>query len=114
MRNTSVKLFRFGPVVQEEMWFKDISILELWRPLCLAELNHLCNFGRSHHEEQFCEIVLNLDQWFRRRCCLKIFYMELWWPSCSAEWNHLCNFGRGHYGEHYCDFFSNLDQCFRR
>ena len=23
-----------------------------------AEPNHLCNFGRGHHEEQFCEIVL--------------------------------------------------------
>ena len=24
-------------------------------------------------EEQFCEIILNLDQWFKRRCRLKIF-----------------------------------------
>ena len=29
MRNNSVKLFEFGPVVQEEMSFKDISYLEL-------------------------------------------------------------------------------------
>ena len=27
----------------------------------------LCNFGRRHHEKQFCEIILNLDQWFRKR-----------------------------------------------
>ena len=27
----------------------------------------MCNFGRGHHEEQLCEIILNLDQWFRRR-----------------------------------------------
>ena len=33
--------FEFGPVVQEI--FKDISYLELWRPSCLVELNHLCN-----------------------------------------------------------------------
>ena len=26
-----------GPVVQEEMSFKDISYLEVWQPLCLAE-----------------------------------------------------------------------------
>ena len=26
---------------------------------------------RVHHEEQFCEIILNLGQWFR--CCLKYF-----------------------------------------
>ena len=27
-------------------------------------------FGRVHHEEQFCEIILS--QWFRK-CCLKDF-----------------------------------------
>ena len=38
-----------------------------------VEWNHLCNFGRRHHEEQFCTIILNLDhftkwrvQWFMR------------------------------------------------
>ena len=30
-----------------------------------AEQNHLCNFGRGHHGEHFCEIILNLDQWLR-------------------------------------------------
>ena len=54
------------------MRFKDISYLELWRPFCSAERNQLCNFGRGHHEEQFCEIILNLGQWFGR-CCLKDF-----------------------------------------
>ena len=46
MRNNSIKLFEFGPVVQE-MSFKDISYLELWQPFCLAELNHLCNFHKD-------------------------------------------------------------------
>ena len=41
--------------------------------LCSAERNHLCNFGRRHHEEQFYEIILNLNQRFSRRCCLKTF-----------------------------------------
>ena len=68
--------FVFGPVVHEEMLFKDIlfkdiSYLELWRPFCTVERNHLCNFGRGYFEEQFCEIILNLGQWFR--CCLKDF-----------------------------------------
>ena len=54
------------------MLFKYITYLELWRHFCSAEQNHLCNFSRSHQEEQFCEIILNLDQWFRR-CRLKIF-----------------------------------------
>ena len=62
---------KFGPVVQE-MSFKDISYLELWLPLYSVVCNHLCNFGRKHHEEQSCEIILNLDQWFRRKCHLKV------------------------------------------
>ena len=61
-------------MVQEEMSFKDISYLELWRPFCSAEQSHLCNFGRGHYEEQFCEIIFNLGQWFRRRCHLKDFF----------------------------------------
>ena len=55
-----------GAVVQEEMLFEDISYLELLQPLCSVDQNHLCNFGRVHREEQFCEIILNLDQWIRR------------------------------------------------
>ena len=52
---------KFGPVVQE-MSFKDISYLELWQPLCSVDWNHVCNIGRRHHEEQSCEIILNLDE----------------------------------------------------
>ena len=55
------------------MLFKGISYLELWQPFCSAENNHLCNFGRGYYEEQFCEIILNLGQWFRRRCHLNDF-----------------------------------------
>ena len=53
------------------MPYKDISYLERWWPFCLAEQNHLYNFGRRHHEEHFCAI-LNFDKWVRR-CCLKCF-----------------------------------------
>ena len=60
-------------MVQEEMPFKGISYLELWQHFCSAERNYLCNFGRRYYEEQFCEIILNLGQWFRRRCCVKDF-----------------------------------------
>ena len=60
--------------------FKDISYLELWRPFGSAERNYLCNFGRWYKEEQICEIILNLDQWFRR-CRLKIFVI---WSSGFA------------------------------
>ena len=60
------------PVVQWEMLFDDISYQELWQLLCSVELNHLCNFARVHHEEQFSEIILKLNQWFRR-CHLRFF-----------------------------------------
>ena len=30
----------------------------------------MCNSGRGHYKEHFCEIILNLDKWFRR-CNLK-------------------------------------------
>ena len=35
------------------------------------QIEPLCNFGRGHYGEHSCEIILNLDQWFRRRCHLK-------------------------------------------
>ena len=60
----------------EEMSFKVISYLELWRPFCPTEWNHLCNFGKGHFEQKFCEIILNLDQ---DEMSLKdISNLELW------------------------------------
>ena len=53
--------------------FKVISYQELYQPFCSLERNHLCNFGRRYQEEQFCGIILNLSQWFGRRCLLKYF-----------------------------------------
>ena len=70
MRHNSVNYFELGLVVQEKMPLKGISYLELWQPFCSAEHNHLCNFGRGYYQEQFCEIILNLGQWFMR-CRLK-------------------------------------------
>ena len=49
------------------MPLKGISCLELWQSFCSKEHNHLINFGRGYPEEQFCEIILNLGQWFRSR-----------------------------------------------
>ena len=101
-------------MIQEEMLFKGISHLALWPPFCSAKPYHLCNFGRGYHEEQFCEIILNLDQWIRRRWVLKkLSYLELWWPLW-VELNHLCNFGRRHHEEHFCEIILNLDQWFMR
>ena len=52
------------PFVQ--FWFlKFFSIFQLWWTSCSLEQNLLCNFDREHFEEHSCEIILNLDQWFR-------------------------------------------------
>ena len=79
--------------------FKDISYPELakkrgpfdrWRGTILS------NFGRGHREVYFCEIILNLDQWFRSRCRLKDFLSGAWLSSCLAKPNHKGNFASRH------------------
>ena len=62
----------------------------------------------------FCEIILNLGQWFKEMSFIDISYPELWRPSCSVEQTHLCNFGRGHLEKHFYKITLNLDQWFRR
>ena len=47
------------------MSFKNVSYLELWQPLFSVGWNQLCNIGKRHHQEQSCEIILDLDQRFR-------------------------------------------------
>ena len=105
---------KFGPLVQE-MLSKDISYLELWQLLRSVDWNHLCNFERRHHAEQSYEITLNLDQWFRRKCCLKIFLI---WSSGSpfAQWSvTICAiFVEDYYEEQFCEIILNLVQWFRR
>ena len=61
-----MELFEYGPEVQQEMLFKDISYLELLWPFRSARPDHLCEFSKGHYEELSSEIILNLDQWFRR------------------------------------------------
>ena len=105
-----MKLFEFGPAVQEEMSFKAISYLALWRPI-LQRSGTICAILEEGimQEKQVCEIILNLGQWFRRRCHLKNSYLELWQPLCSLERNTLCTFGRGHYEKPSFKIISNLD-----
>ena len=95
----------------QEMSFKDISYLELWQPLCSVEWNHLCNFGRRHLKEQFCEIILILVQ--EDMFSQDISYLELWWPFCYVEQKHLCNFGRG-IMRNNSEIILNLDPWFKR
>ena len=57
--------FEFGPVVQE-MSFTDISNLELWQPLSSWSRIICAVLEGGIIRQQFCEIILNLGQWFRR------------------------------------------------
>ena len=57
------------------MWFKDITYLEVWRHLFSAEQKTIVQ-ARGHYEEQFCKIILNLEQWVRRKCRLEIFILS--------------------------------------
>ena len=41
-------------------------------------------FGRRHHEERFCEVILNFDKGFRIKYVLKIFLI---WSSGSPSVN---------------------------
>ena len=67
-----MKSFLFEPIAQEEMPFEMYFLSGFLSPFCSAECNHLCNFGRGYYEEQFCEIILNLGQWFMSTFSLKI------------------------------------------
>ena len=85
------------------------------------EQNHFCNFGRELHEEHFCEIILHLDQWFRRKSHFSsealvtpVFSLAKLPIPFPVEQNHLCNFGRSHHEEQFCEIILNLDQWFRR
>ena len=74
----------------------------------------MCNIERRHQEEQPSEIILNLDQWLRRKCHLKVFLI---WSSGSPfvqGLKHLCHFGRGYQEEQFCEITLNLGQWFRR
>ena len=42
--------------------------------ICSTEQNHFSNFGKGVLEEHFCEIILQLGPWPKRRCYLKIFF----------------------------------------
>ena len=48
-----------------EISFKDICFM-------FSSGGHVINFGRGHHEEHFCKIILNLNHWLRR-CHFKTF-----------------------------------------
>ena len=90
------------------MPFKDISYLE---PGSLS----VCQSGTIYTilvegiMKQFCEIILNLGQWFWRRCLLKDFLSGALAALLFSGEKHLCIFERGHHGKHSCEVILNLD-----
>ena len=84
------------------MPFKGISYLEFWQPFCSAECNLLCNLGSGYYEEQFCEIILNLGLWLRRRCRLKDFLSVALAALLFSGVKTFMQFERGHHGRHSC------------
>ena len=81
MGNNSVKLFRKWTSGSGDVVYR-YFISRALVALCSVEHQLLCNFGRRHHEKQFSEIILNLDQWFRWKCHLKEFLI---WSSSSPN-----------------------------
>ena len=61
--------------------------MELWWPTCSVEQNHLCNFERGYHGKLSCEVIWNLDQWFRRICRLKKKFMD----GCTTDGHKQCS-----------------------
>ena len=59
--------------VQNEMQSKDFSLFSSASFFVQWSRNVWAIFGRGPDEDHLCEIILNLGQKFKRRCCLKIF-----------------------------------------
>ena len=70
----------------------------------------MCNFGRGYPEEQFCELILNLNLWFRRRCRLKDFLSGALAALVFSGAKSFMHLGRGLYGENSYDVILNLDK----
>ena len=69
--------------------------------------------GEYDLEEHFCEIILKLGPWPRRRCYLKNFFFFC--SGCHfAERHHFSNFGRGSLKKHSCKIISKSINRFRR
>ena len=74
----------------------------------------MCKFDRDLYWEvpNICEIILNLDQWFRSRCHSR-YVLVLGLVAILFNWgDHLCNFCKGQYKGQFCEIILNLDQWF--
>ena len=90
--------------------FKDISYLESSGGHFVQQSRTFCaNFGRGHYEENFCEITLNLGQWFRR--CFYIFLIYRSGSPFLPRSKTICAiYYRGHFEKHFCEVIWNVVQ----
>ena len=62
---------RPGGFTQEDL-LKISLFSPLW-PLCAMDWNHLNKLERGSPKDHSCKVSSNSNQWFRRRCRLKVF-----------------------------------------
>ena len=86
---------KLGPVVQEEMLFKDIPYLEFWQPLWTETICAILEEGiMRNNPVKYFEYRPMVQEEMRFKC---ISYLKLWQPFC----NSVCNIGRGYYEEQF-------------
>ena len=79
------------------------------------ERNCLGNFCRGPYEEHLCEIILNLGQQFRKRCCFKIFLYLALATILFGKAKPFDDFCSGpYYEEHLGETILNLGQQLRK
>ena len=59
---------KFGPAVQKEMLFKDISYLELWQPFVQRTVTICAILEEGVMRNNSVKFFFYLDKWFRRKC----------------------------------------------
>ena len=80
------------------------DVVYLQSPILTLAAILFAEFSSGHYGEHLCEIILNVDQLFRRRCCLSSkFNLNTGGHSFFAN-------GSGHYRGHLCEIILNLDQ----
>ena len=71
----------------------------------------LVQFGKkSHFGESLFEIILDMVQWFKISCCLKIYSDLVLVASCPVQQSILVfQFGRGSFEALFCDIIWATD-----
>ena len=106
--------FQFRPVFQEEILVKIFHNCSFGGPFVQRSGTICANCGSVYQEDQFCEIILNLDQWFRRRCCLKDFLSGALAALLCSGAEPFMQFWKGASWEHSYEVIWNSDHWFRR